>query len=75
VRAAVTDDVQFSIGERDESNLSRFDVVWTVRPPGRMVTGRAAFVRHITTREPAAAAFEPVTPPSPPNFPRDPCLP
>jgi hypothetical protein len=74
-RSSVTDDVLFSIGARDEGDLARFDVVWTVRPRERVVTGRAAFVRHITTREPAPAAFEPVTPPMPPALPRDPCLP
>jgi hypothetical protein len=74
-RSAVTDDVLFSIGARDEGDLSRFDVVWTVRTRGRIVSGRASFVRHITTREPAPAAFEPVTSPNTPMVPRDPCFP
>lgn len=75
-------DLLFSVGQRDEGDLSRFEVVWTVRPGGRVVSGRAAFARQLTTREPAPAAFDPegaatypVTDRPPPLFPRDPCIP
>lgn len=81
-RSVSSVDLLFSVGQRDEGDLSRFEVVWTLGPGGRVVTGRAAFTRQLTTREPSPAAFDPetatpypVTDQPSPLFPRDPCLP
>jgi hypothetical protein len=72
-------DVLFPIGSRDEGDLERFDVHWTVRQQARLVTGRAEFSRHLVEPVPAPAAFRPDEPPPyrirPPFDPPAPCLP
>lgn len=74
-------DLLFPVGARDEGDLARFAVQWSLRQGTRLLAGRVEFARHLETREPAPAAFEPGAPPpyrSPDRTTMptpDPCLP
>lgn len=74
-------DILFPIGKRDEGDLSRFEVRWSIRQGARLVDGRAEFRRHLVNRELTPETFEPAEPPPyrvparVPAVPLDPCLP